>query len=221
MNTTQGLYKGMIDKVLSFKERNKEEIEKYPILGKSFGKLGEKRDEIDRINLDLSEKVSEIKERRDKNRKEMINAILNLAWVCLSYAIHTKNESLQRAVNVKASDLAKCKIDMVGAKCGDILGAVKEYRLYLTEYCITDEMIADAEMKITAYNKARIEKDIAYANKSAKINRLDELFIESRKILSNHIDNQIGLIAISHPELYEEYSLLRNLVGKDDMKEMV
>ncbi len=186
-------------------------LSSLPLLGEAFDELKEKVLAISRIDIEIRDLTKGKIEARDEAREILINLLFPMAEICQAYAANEKKHTLLEIVDTTKSKLRNHRVNDLGQRSADILGAIKANKDDLAGYGLTEPMISNSETALTNFNKAQYERLSLYSLKSTKLARMEELFKETRELLDQVLDKEMAILESNHPEIYQWYINSRKL----------
>lgn len=174
----------------------------------------------------LKAKVAEIEETAELNSlsltgitadKVNLKLILcqlaaDLAGMIYAYASETANQTLKQEVNFSLTKLQKTRDSETALVCQAIHDRAFELKDVLENYGVTVEMLTALQTAINDYAAALPKPRTAIGKRKTRKEIIKQLFKELDEILNERMDALMGKFRTTHPEFYQTYFNLREIV---------
>ena len=218
MNDYQVAVEKMIDGTIAFYHENLDKLKAgESILSTHFGQLEEQDTELKKFKKIQQADITGISVEKKNAKSELSEDIYQATGALRSYARDNNNDLLYEEIDESKSGINKKSDENVVSYCRFSIDKLNEYIEELKPYGTTAEELVNLTKQCTAFAElllkpARMRKEVKAATDSIKI-----IISKSLLILSDSIDNDMLRYQDSEPELYKEYTIIREI---DDSKTM-
>lgn len=216
MNDYQVAVEKMIDGTIAFYHENLDKLKAgESILSTHFGQLEEQDTELKKFKKIQQADITGISVEKKNAKSELSEDIYQATGALRSYARDNNNDLLYEEIDESKSGINKKSDENVVSYCSFSIDKLNEYIEELKPYGTTAEELVNLTKQCTAFAElllkpARMRKEVKAATDSIKI-----IISKSLLILSDSIDNDMLRYQDSEPELYKEYTIIREI---DDSK---
>jgi hypothetical protein len=148
-----------------------------------------------------------------KNFKEQLCLqTADIAGMIYAYAVASGNSALKAEVALPVSRLKRKSDTELIAISQAIHDRGIEHKSVLDDYGITIELLAGLQAAIEDYAAAAPKPRTAISKRKTRKEILKQLFKELDEILNDRMDTLMGKFRTSHPEFYQTYFNLREIV---------
>lgn len=146
------------------------------------------------------------------SKESLCQLTADIAGMIYAFAVDTKNNALKEEVNLSISRLKRKGDTELLQICQAIHDRAEENKGSLGDYGITNEMIAELQTAIDNYAAASPKPRTAIGKRKTRKEIEKQLFKELDEILNDRMDALSGKFRKSHPEFYQTYQNLREII---------
>jgi len=148
-----------------------------------------------------------------RNFKETVcQMTADIAGMIYAYAVETSNITLKEEVNLTISRLKRKSDTELVLICQAIHDRGFENKDALVDYGVTTEMLTALQTAIDDYAAASPKPRTAIGKRKTRKEIIKQLFKELDAILNERMDALMGKFRTTHPEFYQTYFNLREIV---------
>jgi hypothetical protein len=204
----------MYQKVLNVCDENKQIYEKVSVFTNSVNELKEQVSAIQSVLQQQSEANPK------GATKDKSSAIDRLAEVCLKigsslyvYAFNTKNNRLQKKINVNKSMFYQTTKQTALTLAKIIADEANTFGKELYDYGISDADRTELNAAITQFEKVINSPAGVLVERKLYTDSLRKLFVAADSILYDKLDKLIILFKTSSPDFFSMYGNARNIIN--------
>lgn len=147
------------------------------------------------------------------NLKQTLSQLTaDIAGMIYAFASANSNNTLKQEVNTTIAKLLRKPDAELVAVCQVIHDRAVEHKDALEDYGVTTEMLTALQTAIDDYAAASPKPRTAIGKRKTRKEIIKQLFRELDAILNERMDALMGKFRITHPEFYQTYFNLREIV---------
>jgi len=189
-----------------------------PIKDSMFGyndlmdQLVDKTDKIGTLNGEQDASIVRYQLEKTTGKDALVKEVMPIVFLIKAYAMDVENQVLETAMNAHThSKLIKMRDSKTDDVAQEILATATQNLTQLIPYGVTQNVIDNANDSLTDYREELSKPRNNIVNKKEKNERIDQLFIESKRILFK-LDTRVNAIKTTQPQFYKDYFNNRMIV---------
>ena len=213
MNKTQSKEFRMFDTTLECLSNYQSKWEPITAIGLLKEKLGGNIALIRDLNKKKSSSLSNpVTAGKDKTKELLEESIEVLGGIVISYAEATGQKELLQKAKLLTKSFARKRETDIEPKVTTFLYLVRELQPQLGGYALTEDMLAEAETLCSQFvSMVGAPRKITVQSSSAN-SEVDNLVSETKKMLTNQLDNLMLRFRTRESEFYNAYCQARSVV---------
>ena len=145
-------------------------------------------------------------------KSKLCQLTFDLAGMVYAYAVDTGNSTLKQEMKISPSTLKRKTDAELVQMCQAIHDRAAENVNPLKDYGVTADMLTELQTSIDNYAAASPKPRTAIGKRKTRTEIVAQLFRELDEILNDRMDALMGKFRTSHPEFYQTYFNLREVV---------
>ncbi|MBL7966860.1 MAG: hypothetical protein JNK09_07650 [Prolixibacteraceae bacterium] len=149
---------------------------------------------------------------KEKVKEQLEHKISVLAGIVASYAAANNLKEISEKVKLLSKGFSKKRETDIEPNVKSFLVLVNELMPYLGDYAITNDMVNDAQNALTQFiGLVGVPRTMRVKNSSAK-KEMDDLIGETKRLLSEQMDNLMLRFKLTDSEFFNSYTKARAIV---------
>lgn len=168
--------------------------------------------EIDETEEQSSLSIAGISADKKNFKEAACTNTVDIAGMVYAYAVATTNQTLKQEVKLSPTKLRRTGDAAFAPFCQAVHDRAFEHKTALADYGVTDELLLNLQKSINDFASAAPKPRTAIGKRKTRRTSLIQLFRELDEILNERMDALMGKFRTSHPEFYQTYFNLREIV---------